>query len=242
MSSYLEAATAMGTGSLHPGGFMHTLKVLQLFSLTPEDIVIDIGCGAGRTACHIAKSSGAYVFGLDNSQEMLDKAKFRAAREGLQVQFVHGDAGDLPFLDNVADLILIESVLIFLPKVRVIDECLRVLKKGGMLVSTELLADQSMPAAAKEQVQSTCGLTGIPSFEEWLDMFQSAGFTRTGAWRNSFPGPLQNLINILHPDPYQVVSQSARTNREINQVLRSYQRLMQKNRKYLGYGTFIMKK
>lgn len=242
MSSYLEAATAMGTGSLHPGGFMHTLKVLQRFSLSTEDIILDVGCGTGRTACYIAKSSGAYVFALDHSTEMLRKAKYRAEREGVQVQFVQGDASDMPFLNNVADLILIESVLIFLPIAAVINECFRVLKKGGILVSTEMFANGAIPLMAKEQIQSTCGLSNIPSFEGWLEMFLSAGFTQNDAWRNNFPGPLENIINILYPDPYQVVSRSVRTNRKINDVIRKYQWLIQKNRKYLGYGTFVLKK
>lgn len=242
MSSYLEAATAMGTGSLHPGGFMHTLKVLQRFSLSTEDIILDVGCGTGRTACHIAKSSGAYVFALDKSEEMLRKAKYRAEQEGIQVQFVQGDATNMPFKNNVADIILIESVLIFLPTAAVVNECFRVLKKGGILVSTEMFADKSIPLMKKEKIQSTCGLSNIPSFEEWLDIFLRAGFTRKDARRNNFPSPLENIINILYPDPYQVISRSVITNRVINNVIRKYQWLIQKNRKHLGYGTFIMKK
>ncbi|MDD3654682.1 MAG: class I SAM-dependent methyltransferase [Desulfotomaculaceae bacterium] len=242
MSSYLEAAAAMGTGSLHPGGFMHTLRVLQRFSLSKEDIILDVGCGTGRTACYIAKSSGAYVFALDNSEEMLRKAKYRAEREGVQIQFVQGDASDMPFLNNVADLILMESVLIFLPAVAVINECFRVLKKGGILVSTELFADEAIPLRAKEQIQFTCGLSSIPSFKEWLKMFLSAGFTRDDARRNHLPGPLENLVNVLYPDPYQVVSRSVSTSREINDIVRKYHWLIQKYRKFLGYGTFIMKK
>jgi len=242
MSSYLEAVAALGAGSLHPGGFFHTLNVLRRFSLSSEDIVLDVGCGTGRTACYIANTFGAYVFALDNSEEMLHKARYRAAREGAQVQFVHGDAREMPFRNEFADLIFIESVLIFLPAATVLQECFRILKKGGILADIEMFADVTIPRKAKEQIQSVCGIPHIPSFEEWLEMFYGAGFTQACAWYNNFPGPLENIKNLLYPDTYQIMSPETRTNREINMIIQKYKMLIQKNRNYLGYGTFIMKK
>ncbi|OPY56108.1 MAG: Sarcosine/dimethylglycine N-methyltransferase [Pelotomaculum sp. PtaU1.Bin035] len=242
MNSYLDAIAAMGTGSLHPGGFSHTLNVLQRLSLSTNDIVLDIGCGTGRTACHIAKTSGAYVFALDNSEEMLHKSKYRASHEGVQVQFIHGDARDMPFQDEVIDLIFIESVLIFLPARTVLQECFRTLKTGGILVDVEMCAGKSIPLKVKEQLQTICDIPHIPTFEEWLEMFYSTGFAQANTSRNHFPGLLDNIINILHPDPYQIVSQKMETKRELNNVLQKYMEFIHNNRKYLEYGTFIMRK
>jgi len=242
MSSYLDAVTALGTGSLHPGGFFHTLDVLRHVSLSTEDIVLDIGCGTGRTACHIAKTSGAYVFALDNSEEMLQKAKYRASQEGVQVQFVHGDARETPFQSEVIDLILIESVLIFLPAATVLQECNRILKNEGILTCVEMYASKLMPRKAKEQIQATCNIPHIPSFEEWLEIFNNSGFIPANAKRNNFPGFFDNIKNMLYPDPYQIVSKGTRTNQDINRVIQEYMQLIQKYRKYLGFGTFLMKK
>lgn len=81
MNPYLEAIATVGLGSSHPGGFAHTLEILKKMSISPDDVVIEIGCGAGRTACHIAKTYGAHVFALDNSGEILAKARERAHQE-----------------------------------------------------------------------------------------------------------------------------------------------------------------
>jgi len=242
MTTYLDAVTALGTGSLHPGGFYHTLNVLSQVSLSVEDIVLDIGCGTGRTACHIAKSSGAYVFALDNSKEMLEKANYRATQECVQVQFVHCDAGETPFKSKVIDLILIESVLIFLPATTVLRECNRILKKEGILICVEMFASKSIPRIAREQIQAACNLPQIPSFEEWLEVFHNSGFLPVKAHRNNFPGFFDNIRNILHPDPYQVVSQGMGSSREVSSVMYKYMQLIQTYRKHLGFGTFLMRK
>jgi len=242
MTSYLDAVTSLGKGSLHPGGFFHTLNVLRQVALSAEDIILDIGCGTGRTACHIARNSDAFVFALDNSEEMLQKAAYRASQEGVQVQFVLCDAGDTPFRDKVVDLILVESVLIFSPAAAVLRECSRILKKNGILICVEMCAGESLPKIAREQIQAACNLPHIPSFEEWLTLFQNAGFAPVKAQCNNFPGLLDNLVNILYPDPYQVVSRGTRSSREVNNVMQRYTRLIQRYKKHLGFGTFLMEK
>ncbi|HOV80505.1 MAG TPA: class I SAM-dependent methyltransferase [Bacillota bacterium] len=241
MSAYLDAVTALGRGSLHPGGFSHTLQTLRRLSISPDDIVFDIGCGTGRTACHIAKTYGAYVFALDNSEKMLAKARSRAAQEGAVVNFVLGDALDLPFRDVTADFIIIESVLIFLPVRDVLRECFRVLKKGGVLVDIELIMKNSLPPAAAEQIRAFCGLFQLPGLEEWIDFFREAGFTRAEVRQNRFPGFVESLRELFCYDPFREVSR-AKTDWNMIKTLFAYMSLMAKNRKHLGYGTFILTK
>lgn len=242
MTTYLEAVTALGKGSLHPGGFRHTLNVLSQILLSADDIVLDIGCGTGRTACHIAKNSGAFVFALDNSKEMLEKAKYRTAQEDVQVEFLHYDAGETPFQDEVIDLILIESVLIFSPVADILQECRRILKKEGILLCVEMYAGKAIPNAAKEQIQAVCNLPHIPSFEEWLESFRKAGFAPIRTKGNALPRFLDNINNLLYPDPYQVLSPETESNQNINNVIQKYSALIQKYSKFLGFATLLMKK
>lgn len=112
-----------------PGGFTGTLGILRNFTIAQDEVILDLGCGTGRTASHLAKIYRAHVFALDNSETMLSKAKSRALQEGAEVHFVLGDMLDLPFKDNIADLVIVESVLIFLPVRAALQECFRVLKK-----------------------------------------------------------------------------------------------------------------
>lgn len=242
MSSYLDAIAAMGGGSLHPGGFHHTLKILRDFSISRDDIIIDVGCGTGRTACHLAKTYGAHVFALDNSAKMLSKARIRAEQEKADVYFVLGDVLDMPFRDKAADLMMIESVLVFLPLLKGIKECFRVLKRKGILVDVELLAKDSLPPDAREQVKAVCGLPQIPSFKEWLQAFEKAGFCQIAASCKNFPGPLDNLKEILHGGANSIFSAEIMSNAKLSQPLQEYQGLMQRYRNHFGFGTFIYRK
>lgn len=242
MSSYLEAIAAMGNGSLHPGGFSHTLEILRKFSIANEDIILDVGCGTGRTACYLAKTYGAHVFALDNSEKMLIKAKSRAVQEGADVHFVLGDALDMPFRDEVADLIFIESVLIFLPVRAVLKECFRVLKRKGILVDVEMMAHESLPPGAREQIKAICGLPQIPTLKEWIEHYDKAGFAQAIIRQSKFPGLLENLKEMLYADSHRVVSPELRTDRELNKILQKYKGLILKNRRHLGFGTFIVGK
>ena len=61
MSSYLKAITALGGGSLHPGGFTGTLGILRNFTIAQDEVILDLGCGTGRTASHLAKIYRAHV-------------------------------------------------------------------------------------------------------------------------------------------------------------------------------------
>jgi SAM-dependent methyltransferase len=242
MSSYLKAIAALGSGSLHPGGFTETLNLLRNFTIAPDEVILDVGCGTGRTACHMAKTYGAHVFALDNSKTMLAKAKSRAFQEGTDVHFVLGDVLDLPFKDEVADLVVVESVLIFLPVQAVLRECFRVLKRKGYLVCLEMLANESLPRNEREELKTVCGLPQIPSYQEWLDYFQATGFTLIRARQNRFPGPLESLKELFFPDPYRVVSQELGSDPKLFKALYQYQGVMLRNRRHLGFGTFILKK
>lgn len=243
MSSYLEAITALGYGNLHPGGFSHTVKVLNNFPVSKNDIILDIGCGTGRTACYLAKRYGeAHVFGLDNSEKMMAKAKKRAFKEGADVHFVLGDALNMPFRDEVADIIMIESLLIFLPLEKVLKECFRVLKKSGIIVAVEMLAHDSLPQMAKEMIKDVCGLPQIPSLREWIAQFEHAGFKRVAVEHKKLPGILDNLKELMYIDPHREVSQELRTDWELKRVLLKYKILIMANRGHLGFGTFIFKK
>lgn len=242
MSSYLEAITALGYGNLHPGGFSHTVKVLNTLPIKQNSIVLDIGCGTGRTACYLAKKYGAHVFGLDNSQKMIDKAKRRAVQEMADVHFVLGDALNMPFYDKVADIILIESLLIFLPPGKALRECFRVLKKGGLVVDVELLANDTLPQPAREQIKEICGVTQVPFLGEWTAQFEHAGFKRLFVAQNKLPGVLDHIKEMLYVDRYREVSQEIRTNWELKSLLFKYKILILANRSHLGFGTFVFAK
>jgi SAM-dependent methyltransferase len=241
MSSYLEAITALGYGNLHPGGFSHSIKVLSGIPISRNSLILDIGCGTGRTACYLSKTRGSHVFGLDNSEKMIEKAKTRNLQEGTEVNFVLGDALDMPFRDEVADIVLLESLLIFLPAEEALKECRRVLKPGGLIIDIEMVAGSSLPENAREQIKTVCGLPKILTLEEYAAQFINAGFKKVSVDRYNLPGPLENMKEMLYIDKNRFVSKE-KMNHEHVRTLLLYRLLILANRKHLEFGTFIFKK
>jgi demethylmenaquinone methyltransferase / 2-methoxy-6-polyprenyl-1,4-benzoquinol methylase len=106
--------------------------------------LLDIACGTGDLSITIAKlmRSPIEITGLDFSQPMLDIAKHKAQRHGYPINFIRGDAGNLPFPDGYFDSIGISfafrNLIYKHPQAhRHIAEILRVLRPGGRFVIIE---------------------------------------------------------------------------------------------------------
>lgn len=131
-------------------------KVAELAGLRNGEAVLDIGCGTGSQAIAARRrvgSSGS-VIGLDASREMLDRARAKSRKAGLDISFTQGLAEKLPFADGCFDAVLSTVMLHHLPRATR-KECLaeirRVLKPCGRvaIVDFEGAADQSKGMFAK---------------------------------------------------------------------------------------------
>jgi SAM-dependent methyltransferase len=96
--------------------------------------ILDIGCGTGNFSLELARI-GVKVTGIDVSEAMLAKAREKAAREGLAIEFLRADARQLPFADESFDAVVSVTALEFVPDLgEALQEAYRVLKTGGRLV------------------------------------------------------------------------------------------------------------
>lgn len=114
-------------------------KLLSLASLRRSEFVLDVGCGTGSLAILAKEQVGAVgaVRGIDASPEMIARARVRARRAGVEVDFRQAPAQALPFPDAQFDVVLSTLMLHHLPRsarAQLASEVRRVLKPGGRLL------------------------------------------------------------------------------------------------------------
>jgi SAM-dependent methyltransferase len=177
--NYFELLAWLGIGSSHPGGFPATKQNLEILQVKPEEYVLDAGCGSGLTACYLAKNSGCKIMGVDINSQMIDKACLRAEKEGVShlIEFKVADVNNLPFANDCFDLVIAESITVFLNKVKVYQEFYRVLKPEGRVADLEMALLHELPSSLRRQMEECFGTGTDPlSFEEWLNALKEAGF------------------------------------------------------------------
>lgn len=115
---------------------------MKQMNVKPGESALDVCCGTCDWAIALSMASGTgKVVGLDFSQNMLEVAKKRLKKRGLEnrIELVHGNAMNLPFSDNAFDHATIGFALRNVPDlVQVLNEMKRVVKPGGLVVSLEL--------------------------------------------------------------------------------------------------------
>jgi SAM-dependent methyltransferase len=108
-------------------------QFFRRLGVTPGTRLLDVGCGAGQLAL-IAARAGAQVTGCDIATNWLEKARARAAAEGLDVTFQEGDAESLPFKDGQFDIVVSLIGAMFAPRPDLVAaELTRVCRPGGMI-------------------------------------------------------------------------------------------------------------
>ncbi|WP_297548990.1 class I SAM-dependent methyltransferase [Thermococcus sp.] len=114
---------------------IESLEPLLVKFMKEKGKVLDLGCGAGGFS-FLLEDLGFEVIGVDNSDYMLSLAQSFAKEKGSRVEFVKGDARNLPFEDSSFDYVLfIDNLVHFEPLElgKAFREIARVLKPGGKL-------------------------------------------------------------------------------------------------------------
>jgi ubiquinone/menaquinone biosynthesis C-methylase UbiE len=112
-------------------------RLLEQAAIAPGQRVLDLGCGTGTLAIWAAeRSPGAELVGLDGDEEVLDRARRKAAEAGVAVRFDRGLSYDLPYGDDSFDRVVSSLFFHHLKpdaKRRTVREVARVLRPGGEL-------------------------------------------------------------------------------------------------------------
>jgi ubiquinone/menaquinone biosynthesis C-methylase UbiE len=119
-------------------------RIADLVRLHPGEAVLDVGCGTGTLAIVARERVGAppgYVTGIDPSVQMIARARRKAERASLPIDFQVGVIEHLSFLDQSFDVVLSTFMMHHLPddlKRQGLAEIARVLKPGGRLLVLDL--------------------------------------------------------------------------------------------------------
>jgi len=160
----------------------------QDLGLAPGKRVLDIGCGRGRVASHMAQISGANVVGMNIDPDQLASAERFAKGHGLtqRCQFVKGDLNKIPYsypdasFDNVYEIQVIFSLSKDLGKT--LKEVHRLLKPGGRFACLEWASldkyDPKDPhhAGLMKRIKPLIGAIGTHSVDNCIRLLKEAGF------------------------------------------------------------------
>lgn len=150
-------------------------------SLKPGETVLDLGSGAGFD-CFLASRAVGHqgkVIGVDMTPEMIGKARVNAEKAGIRnVEFRFGEIENLPVADNTVDVIISNCVINLSPeKERVFAEAYRVLKKGGRIAVSDIVATAELPKEVREDMLLYSGcISGAATISDIRNALQNSGF------------------------------------------------------------------
>jgi ubiquinone/menaquinone biosynthesis C-methylase UbiE len=152
-------------------------RAATLARLRPGEQVLDAGCGTGTLAMDVARRVGTTgrVVGIDPAIEQIARARAKAARRHLPIEFQVGVIEQLAFPDQTFDVVLSTLMMHHVPaslKRQGLAEIARVLKPGGRLV----MADFAHPK--ERQGQAARFHAGGSSLHELAALVQEAGFSQ----------------------------------------------------------------
>lgn len=155
---------------------------LAIASLRPGETVLDLGSGAGFDCFLAAKAVGdtGKVIGVDMTHEMLHKARANATKgDFTNVEFRLGEIEYLPVADESVDVIISNCVINLSPeKPKVFQDAFRVLKHGGRLAVSDVVATAPFPEEVKNDLALRAGcIAGASLIDDLEHMLTDAGFT-----------------------------------------------------------------
>lgn len=154
---------------------------LAIAALKAGETVLDLGSGGGFDCFLAAKEVGpsGQVIGVDMTPEMIKLARQNASKADFtNVEFRLGEIEHLPVADNSVDVIISNCVInLALDKQQVFTDMHRVLKPGGRISVSDIMAIAAMPAEVRDDLaQIASCIAGAEHIDNVWAMLEKAGF------------------------------------------------------------------
>jgi SAM-dependent methyltransferase len=149
--------------------------------LHPGETVLDLGSGGGIDVLLSARrvSPGGKAYGLDGSPDMIALARENAVQAGVtNAEFLHGHIEDIPLPGASVDVVISNCVInLSADKPRTLAEAFRVLRPGGRLGISDVIADDGLDPAQRAQAEQRAGCAnGALTLRQYSGLLQAAGF------------------------------------------------------------------
>ena len=162
----------------HFGGLAATDALALHARINESTHVLDLCCGLGGPARYLAYHYGCRVTGVDMNTDRLAGAVRLTERTKLQdrVLFHHANALQTGLADETFDVIVSQEAFCHIPnKKTLITECVRLLKPGGRIVYTDILARSSMTNEIRSRLETEMVFSELSTLEQYCHLLEEKG-------------------------------------------------------------------
>ena len=162
----------------HFGGLAATDALAHHAKINESTHVLDLCCGLGGPARYLAHHYGCRVTGVDMNTDRLAGAVRLTERTKLQdrVLFHHANALQTGLADETFDVIVSQEAFCHIPnKKALITECARLLKPGGRIVYTDILARSSMTDEIRSRLETEMVFSELSTSEQYCHLLEEKG-------------------------------------------------------------------
>ncbi|HWQ39340.1 MAG TPA: methyltransferase domain-containing protein [Burkholderiales bacterium] len=162
----------------HFGGIEANDVLAARAGIGPHHLVLDVCSGLGGPARYLAHRIGCRVVGLDFTESRHLAAQRLTRMVGLDglVSFRHGDAQHMPFADETFDVVVGQEAWCHVPdKARLVAECARVLKPGGVVAFTDILRRDRLTATEMERLKREMTFPVLETLDGYAALLEGRG-------------------------------------------------------------------
>lgn len=167
----------------HIGGRQATEDFVAQLGLSPEDHVLDVGCGIGGTARYLARTCGCRITGLDLTPEFVETGRALCAWVGLgeRVDLTQGSALAMPFEPDRFDAaVMLHVGMNIADKAGLFAEVGRVLRPGGTFGLYDIMRCNDEPLVYPVPWAAAPDTSALATPEDYRAALAGAGFEVTG--------------------------------------------------------------